>query len=213
LQVNTSVTPSSQAESGREDWVQVLTTGTSQREMALEELRSFLLRGLQRSLTHRYGGQVDVEDVVQQALVKILDSLDSFRGQSRFTTWAMSIAVRLGISQMRRHYYRDVSLDLHDSEGHAKLELSVGQEPPSDKAASRTSVLLLLQSLIETVLTDRQRVAVRGILEGLPVEEIAVRMESNRNAVYKLVHDARLRLREGFEARGVTMEDVLETIS
>jgi RNA polymerase sigma-70 factor (ECF subfamily) len=114
---------------------------------------------------------------------------------------------------MRRHYYRDVSLDLHDSEGHAKLELSVGQEPPSDKAASRTSVLLLLQSLIETVLTDRQRVAVRGILEGLPVEEIAVRMESNRNAVYKLVHDARLRLREGFEARGVTMEDVLETIS
>lgn len=196
----------------REDWVQVLTADSVQRENALGDLRDFLLRGLSRSLTQCYGGQLDLEDVVQLALVKILDSLESFRGQSRFTTWAMSIAVRIGISQLRRHYYRDVSLDLGQADRSA-LELSLGTSEPSDESASRSSVMNLLQTLIDTVLTDRQRAAIRGTLEGLPVEEIAVRMNSNRNAVYKLVHDARLRLREGFEARGVTMEDVLETLS
>ena len=125
----------------------------------------------------------------------------------------LSIAVRIGISQLRRHYYRDVSLDPGSADGKASLELSIGTGGPSDESASRNSVLSLLQTLIDTELTDRQRIAIRGTLDGLPVEEIAVRMNSNRNAVYKLVHDARLRLREGFEARGVTMEDVLETLS
>lgn len=207
------VTLSKHREPCREDWVQLLTADSAQRERALEDLRDFLLRGLNRSLTQCYGGQLDLEDVVQMALVKILDSLESFRGQSRFTTWAMSIAVRIGISQLRRHYFRDVSLDPGSADGKSSLELSIGTSGPSDESASRNSVLSLLQTLIDTELTDRQRIAIRGTLDGLPVEEIAVRMSSNRNAVYKLVHDARLRLREGFEARGVTMEDVLETIS
>ncbi len=212
LLVQVNVADLTQAEPCREDWVQVLTADSVQRENALGDLRGFLLRGLSRSLTQCYGGQLDLEDVVQLALVKILDSLESFRGQSRFTTWAMSIAVRIGISQLRRHYYRDVSLDLGQADA-STLELSLGTSEPSDESASRSSVMNLLQTLIDTVLTDRQRAAIRGTLEGLPVEEIAVRMNSNRNAVYKLVHDARLRLREGFEARGVTMEDVLETLS
>jgi len=57
------------------------------------------------------------------------------------------------------------------------------------------------------------RVAVQGTLAGLPIEVIAARMQSNRNAVYKLVHDARMRLRQGFEARGVTSEEILSTFS
>lgn len=55
--------------------------------------------------------------------------------------------------------------------------------------------------------------AVQGTLAGLPIEVIAARMQSNRNAVYKLVHDARMRLRQGFEARGVTSEEILSTFS
>jgi len=71
----------------------------------------------------------------------------------------------------------------------------------------------LLQRMIDERLSSKQRMAIRGSLEGLPVEEIAARMASNRNAVYKLVHDARLKLRQAFEAYGFTAEDILELIA
>ena len=70
------------------------------------------------------------------------------------------------------------------------------------------SILSKLQELIEELLTDKQRLAIRGLLEGLPVEEIASRTDSNRNAVYKLVHDARSKLRQGFEQSGIAVEDI-----
>lgn len=66
----------------------------------------------------------------------------------------------------------------------------------------------MLKTLIESRLTDKQREALQGSLDGLPVEEIARRTGSNRNAVYKLIHDARMRLRDGFTEYGITADDV-----
>ena len=65
-----------------------------------------------------------------------------------------------------------------------------------------------LQELIESQLTDKQKLAVRGLLEGMPVEEVARRTGSNRNAIYKLVHDARSKLRAGFEQAGIVADDI-----
>ena len=42
--------------------------------------------------------QADLEDFVQDALLKILAALDTFRGESLFTTWAQNIAVRVGLT-------------------------------------------------------------------------------------------------------------------
>ncbi|MBL8818368.1 MAG: sigma-70 family RNA polymerase sigma factor [Planctomyces sp.] len=196
-----------------ENWVERLQPGAVDRDLAISELRDRLIRATTRSLTHRYGGHVDVEDIAQQAVLKILESLGTFRHQSRFITWATSIAVRIGISQLRRHYYRDVSLDA--TPGSCELtidipDLSLGAPGDPD---GRSRIFTLLQQLIDETLSDRQRIAIRGILLGLPVEEIAMRLNSNRNAVYKLVHDARVRLREGFESNGVTAEEISVTIS
>jgi len=71
-------------ESSNEQWLVALRGPTS--DEALAELRVVLMRGLEAAL----GGQVEssVEDFVQEALIKILDNLDSFRGECRFTTWA-----------------------------------------------------------------------------------------------------------------------------
>ena len=58
---------------------------------------------------------------------------------------------------------------------------------------------------------DAQVLSLRfGLGDGEPVrgKEIARRMDSNRNAVYKLIHDARLRLRSEFEGAGIAAEDV-----
>ena len=196
-----------------ENWALRLRPGAVDRDVTIGELRCYLVRALTRSLTHRYGGHVDVEDVAQQAVLKILDSLDTFRQQSRFTTWATSIAVRIGISQLRRHHYRDVSLDTTAGSEGLRIDVAdLSVHVPGD-TEERVRVFELLQRLINETLSDKQRLAIQGTLQGLPIEEIAVRLNSNRNAVYKLVHDARVRLREGFESNGVTAEEIFATIS
>jgi RNA polymerase sigma factor (sigma-70 family) len=194
-------------------WLRRLQSGAPDREQAIEELRAYLVRGLDRSLRHRYGGKVQVEDIVQVALLKILNSLDTFQQRSRFETWAMAIAIRVGMSELRKRYYRDVSLDLSLNGDNIRIEVVDRASDAVKDHAGAQVLLALLQRLIDDRLSDKQRLAIRGSLEGLPVEEIAARMASNRNAVYKLVHDAKLKLRQALEADGFTAEDILELIA
>ncbi len=190
-----------------EDWPGRLTEGAEDRDKAIEELRHYLLRGLARSLVHRYGGKIQIEDVAQVAVMKILCSLGTFQRKSRFTTWAMSIANRVGISELRRHFYRDVSLDQSTDGEFVRFDVEDKSANSADQSENKQFMFKLLEKLIDECLTEKQRIVIRGSLNGLPIEEIAVRLDSNRNAVYKLVHDARLRLRQGFEANGFGAEE------
>lgn len=196
----------------QDPWLLRLQSSESERGQAIEELRTYLVRGLSRSLRHRYGGKVQSEDIAQVALLKILDSIDTFQHRSRFETWAMAIAIRVGISELRKRFYRDVSIDLSIGGDSMQVDLVDTEIYATEDHADRQRLLALLQKLIDQQLSDKQRLAIRGTLEGLPVEEIAARMTSNRNAVYKLVHDARLKLRHAFEAEGFTAQDILELI-
>src|SRR5438093_2723446 len=93
-------------------WIRDLRACGPVQAEALTDLRGLLLRGLAKSFQTR--GETDqafVEDVVQQALVHILDHLEQFQGRSRFTTWAMAIAVRLAMRALRRTRWQDVSLE------------------------------------------------------------------------------------------------------
>ncbi len=93
-------------------WLESLQSGDHfVRDYAISRLRGLLLRGLSRSLNNRYGQPFSAEDIVQDALLKILDSLDQFKGRSRFTTWAMTVATRIGISSLRRKFHQDVSME------------------------------------------------------------------------------------------------------
>src|SRR3712207_5445478 len=78
---------------------------------ALTDLYDLLVRGLRAGLGS-YGGGVDAnaEDFAQEALIKITDNLDSFRGESRFTTWAQKIAMNVALTELKRRRWRDVSL-------------------------------------------------------------------------------------------------------
>ena len=78
---------------------------------ALADLYDLLVRGLRLGLGN-YGGGVDAnaEDFAQEALIKITGNLDSFRGESRFTTWAQKIAMNVALTELRRRRWRDVSL-------------------------------------------------------------------------------------------------------
>ncbi|MDA8563612.1 RNA polymerase sigma factor, partial [Mariniblastus sp.] len=153
------------------------------------------------------------EDVAQESLLKILKSLDSFEGRSKFTTWAISISIRTGISQLRRKHFKDVSLDAISAGGDMSFDVADVAAGDPQQEAVKKSMLSTLSGLINTELTDKQRVVVRSLLGGMPVEEIAERTGSNRNAVYKMFHDARKRLKSGFESAGYSADEVLAVFS
>lgn len=186
------------------------------RDEVLADLRTLLMKGLRYAMADRPAvKEVDLEDFVQDALLKILSGLDTFRGESRFTTWAQKIAVRVALTELRRHRWRDVSLESvvgsSDTDFVPKTlaDPSVGPE----QQAMRDTLLETLRHLIAECLTDRQRQATTAVyLRGMPLEEVARRMGTNRNALYKLLHDARTRLRQSMIDKGLTAQDVLDAL-
>jgi hypothetical protein len=61
-----------------------------------------------------------------------------------------------------------------------------------------------------TELTEKQWTALTAELGGMPLPQLAEKLGTNTNSIYKLLHDARKKLRRGPEASGITVEDVRE---
>jgi RNA polymerase sigma-70 factor (ECF subfamily) len=183
------------------------------RDEALNDLRAFLVRGLRYALASRSDvDEASIEDFVQDALLKILGALDTFRGEARFTTWAQKIAVRVAFTEMRRRRWQDVSLDGMVEAGDLDFvpDALVDRSAGPDQQASQRFFLDTLKRLIATELTEKQRQALVAVrIQGMPLEEVARRMGTNRNALYKLLHDARQRLKRKMDAEGLPPEDVL----
>jgi RNA polymerase sigma-70 factor (ECF subfamily) len=192
-----------------ETWLAHLGGSGPDQQAALSDLREALLRGLRRALDHRAGADDGfLEDVVQDTLVRILERLPQFEGRSRFLTWAMAVAIRVAMSELRHRRWKDVSLD----EAVAGRNLAPGQaivdEPGPAARSEREAILAAMHEVIRNGLTTKQREALLAELRGMSQDEIARHLGSNRNALYKLTHDARRRLRQSLEAAGFTAEDI-----
>lgn len=198
-----------QAVSESDDWVALLRDSGETQAQALARLRKILLGGLRRSFSSKGVDDAFLEDMVQESIVRVLDKLDQFEGRSKFTTWAMSIAIRQVISELRKKRFQNVSLgDITQGE---RLQIEIVDNDAADPelARQRQTVLAELKELIETRISDKQRIALQALLGGMPVEEIAERTESNRNAVYKLIHDARQKLKSELQRRGHDANSIL----
>jgi RNA polymerase sigma-70 factor, ECF subfamily len=181
---------------------------------ALADLYEVLVRGLRAALGGRADGvDASVGDFAQEALIKIMSNLDSFRGESRFTTWAKKIAMNVALTELKRRRWRDVSLqDVLAGRKAMGRGLADPQSTPEQEAFQNVA-LAKLRSIIDEELTEKQREAVVAmILEEMPVAEVARRMGTNQNALYKLLHDARKKLKVRMEAAGLPTQDVLAAL-
>jgi RNA polymerase sigma-70 factor (ECF subfamily) len=195
------------------EWVADLTTTTAEREHALGDLRAHLERGLGYALAKYRGvSAADIEDFVQDAMLKVLDNIHSFRGESRFTTWAQKIAIHVAFTELRRRRWRDVSLEQVTTlpDGEELPKKWVDPSASTEQQAMQNEILQALYHVITTELTEKQRqafVAVR--LHGTTVDQVAELMGTNRNALYKLLFDAKQKLKRHLMQRGVTVQDVI----
>jgi RNA polymerase sigma-70 factor (ECF subfamily) len=200
-----------------ETWLSDLRADGSQRESALADLREIVEHGLPYALS-RWLSPSDplftplVEEVTQETLLRVLDQLETFEGRSMFTTWVHKIAVRIALTELRRKRWQDSSLDeLADNEGSpAPPRLMADRSPSPEAIAERTDMLARVRRILEQELTPKQREALTLLgLQDVPLEDAAKRMKTNRNALYKLLHDARLRLKRRLIAEGLTPQEVL----
>lgn len=204
-------------ERNNEQWISDLRSSGLKREEALADLHQIVLKGLPYALSKWIPAddprfQALAEDVAQETLLRVLDHLNTFEGRSQFTTWVYKIAVRLALTELRRKRWENVSLDelIEGDETPPLAHLMADPSPSPEVVAEGLNVIERLQHMIAEELTDKQRQAMIAIvIKGMPLEEVAQRMGTNRNALYKLMHDTRLRLKRRLAQEGLTPEDIL----
>jgi len=200
-----------------EQWLSDLQQDGDSREAALGDLRAVIMNGLPYALSRWVSPSEPrfeflVEEVAQETLLRILDRLHTFEGRSQFTTWAHKIAIRIALSELRRKRWRDSSLDelADNEEAPAPESLMEDFSAGPETSVERADMLARVRRVIAEELTDRQREALLLLsVQGMPMDEAARKLKTNRNALYKLLHDARLRLKRRLFLEGLSAQEVL----
>jgi RNA polymerase sigma-70 factor (ECF subfamily) len=195
-------------------WLDALRTSGPTHDQAIESLYELLLRGARFEVSRRRAGRMDdrgetLDDIATQAadtaLVAVLAKLDSFRGESRFTTWAYKFALLEAAVSMRRRAWQEREVML-DSDSWARLA-ETADGPDVD--AERAELLRALSRCIGADLTQHQRqVLVLLALDGVPVDVLAERLCTTRGALYKTLHDARRKLRDALADGGLSVAEL-----
>lgn len=213
------------AERSNEQWLTALRADGDLQADAIATLRHHVRQSILyylsqersdlRDLSYQELGRM-ADDLAQDATVRVMNNIDMFRGESKFTTWANRIAVRLAISDLRRARYKDFSLDNITAEGElmptntADVALNATPINP-ETSVERDDVLDRINQALQDALTARQYQAIQAVaLQGVPMDVVAEQMGTNRNALYKLLHDARRKLRAHLEEQGLSMDYMLK---
>lgn len=188
------------------DWIVDLSAPGDLQESALEDLRKLLISGLARSFPQQ--DAAFIEDTTQVTLLRVLKSLNSFSGKSKFTTWAQAIALNTAFTELRKKRWQDVSLDALMANGEHLADPSMIADEVLGADEDSTRLVNALRAAIKNELTPKQRAAILGELHEMPFDQIAELLGTNRNAAYKLVHDARRALRKYLTQSGITGADI-----
>ena len=184
------------------DWVAALSIPGPERERALAELHGLLLRAARRQVQRTGAVTRDMAEelanqAADEALITLLGKLHTFEGRSRFTTWAYKFAVLQAATAVRTLAWQDREIHLDG------LDLVADGRPGPGQYAEAADLAVAVRAALDTELSPHQRRIVLALLVGdVPIDVLAERLGTNRNALYKALHDARKRLRARLRATG-----------
>ncbi|KGN41813.1 RNA polymerase sigma factor [Knoellia aerolata] len=201
-----------------EDWVSALSSSGADQQAAMRALHDLMVRAaahqvwrMRSALPDASPGTVDVivNQAADEAMTALLRKLHTFEGRSRFTTWAFKFAILQAATDVRRLQWQHREVELRD------LDLERVPHDTHDgpeRQAEGADLARAVAGAMDTCLTPHQRrVAVALLVDGVPIDVLAERLGSNRNALYKTVHDVRRRLREDLTQRGYLPVDSSRT--
>lgn len=196
------------------EWVRLLAEAGPRREAALTRLHALLLRIARGEMSRRgprlrIGGP-ELDDLAHQAaadaLLAITRKIGQFRGESRFTTWAYKFVIFEVSAKCGRHFWRHPAVPF-DAEDWNRLPDRFGFEPARE--AEWRDLLAALRRAVDTELTPRQRqVFVAIVVNDVPLDALVAELSSSRNAIYKMLFDARRKLRAALTAGGYLGHDL-----
>jgi RNA polymerase sigma-70 factor (ECF subfamily) len=196
------------------DWLRALSGTGPTREAAAERLHALLVGAARFEVARRRraggfsGGSGDLDDLAMRAaddaLVAILSKLRTYRGDSRFTTWAYKFALLEAAVKMRRRPWhgREVPLETNDW-----VQLLDDRKATPDGQAEASELIRAVRDAIAEVLTPHQRAVLVAItLNDVPIDVLAERRDTTRGALYKTLHQARRKLRARLAQDGLAID-------
>lgn len=189
-------------------WVAALSGQGTECRAAQTRLHELLLKvGLKEAYRRGPAARIsgpELDDIAHQAaddaMIALLEKLPTFRGESRFTTWAYRFVVLEISSKFGRHFWRRPSVAL-EAEDWDRLPERYGASDPLAEAQHR-ELLEAVQRAVET-LTERQRhLFVAIVVNGISIDAMSSRSGSTPGAIYKAVFDARRKIRAYLTANG-----------
>jgi RNA polymerase sigma-70 factor, ECF subfamily len=193
------------------EWLHALRADGATRHEAVARLHALLLRAARFEAARRRSHSPHLRDELEEiaheaagdALISVLARLDQFRGESRFTTWAYKFALLETAVKLRKRAWQARELPVEQEAW--SLFASVGLEP--DAQVEELELLAALQKAIAETLTPHQRrVLVALALNDVPIDVLAERLSATRGALYKALHDARVKLRRHLAASGLAAD-------
>jgi RNA polymerase sigma-70 factor (ECF subfamily) len=197
------------------DWLESLRGKGPAYDDAVARLHALLLRGATFEVARRRAshphlrGELDeiATEAADDALLSLLERLDTFRGASRFTTWAYKFALLEAAVKVRKRVWQGREIPLEPE----SWELFSSFGPDADTQLQQRELLEILQRGIADVLTPHQRrVLVALGVNGVPIDVLAERLGTTRGALYKTLHDARGKLRAHVAESGFNLGEWLE---
>ncbi len=195
------------------EWLRALAGPGPRRDAALARLHEMLVR-IARAETARRGPRLaitgpELDDLAYQAaadaLMAITGKIGQFRGESRFTTWAYKFVIFEVSAKIGRHFWRHPAVPL-DGGDWDRLPGWFGADPAQQ--AEWADLFAALRRAVDSELTPRQReVFVAIVLNDVPLDTLALHLGSSRNAIYKMMFDARRKLRAALAANGYISDD------
>ncbi|MGH3416908.1 MAG: RNA polymerase sigma factor [Actinocrinis sp.] len=198
------------------EWISVLTATGPDRDAGLARLHDLLLRVAVHELRRRESNSgvagAELDDLAHQAaadaMLAVLDKLGTFRGESRFTTWVYRFVVLEVSNKLGRHYWRRHPATALDAEDWERLPDRLGVAP--DEHAEGVELAGLLRMAIDEALTDHQReLFVAIVIDGTPLDALVAKLGKSRGTIYKVVFDARRKIRAYLVANGYLNEQSL----
>lgn len=189
-------------------WIAALDDVGTVRNEALACLHEMLLKvaiheAYRRGPMFRIGGP-ELNDLAHQAaddaMVAVLGKLDTFRGESRFSTWAYRFVVLEVSNKLGRHFWLKPSAHL-DAEDWERLPERFGSDPLVE-SEYRELAAAVRHAIAETLTDHQRRFFVAIVVNEVPMDAMVSQSGLKRGAIYKAVFDARRKIRTHLAANG-----------
>lgn len=139
----------------------------------------------------------DAEDIAQEVFVRVYESVHSFKGESKFSTWIYRITVTRSLDHLRRKKRKKRFAFVESLFG--KNDELINDPPdffhPGVAAEKKEDAATLFKAILG--LPPNQHTAfVLNKVEGLSYQEISEIMQMSESAVDSLLHRAKMNLRK-----------------